>query len=200
MKKIIAGILAIMMIFFFVACGVTPPPEDSMTYDTKESDTTNPTETSVTADTTSPATNPSAQPTWEKPVAPSGWEYPEIDLSEGKYTATKLDFDASAREFGCKVGTYEYEYFRALSGISFYARIASNKISSVAKNNEVSELADGFFAIISRDTFIAPYEDILCHTFSLLKESDFTLFTNNEALIAEYQNTLSYQWDKPTEI
>lgn len=196
MKKLIAGILAGAMALSFASCRNSSEPEDSLSYDTQDRNTTRPTEASSATSTT----NPSVQPTWEKPVAPSGWEYPEIDLSEGKYTPTTLDLDALARKLGYKDGTYEYEYFRALSGISFYARIASNKVSSAAKNTATSELASGFFGIISRETFIAPYEDILYHTFSLLKMSDFTLFADNEALISEYQNALSYQWDKPTEI
>jgi len=196
MKKIIAIMLMGTLLLSFASCRNSSEPEDSLSYDTQDRNTTRPTEASSATSTT----NPSVQPTWEKPVAPSGWEYPEIDLSEGKYTPTTLDPDALARKLGYKDGTYEYEYFRALSGISFYARIASNKVSSSAKNTATSELASGFFAIISRETFIAPYEDILYHTFSLLKMSDFTLFADNEALISEYQNALSYQWDKPTEI
>ncbi|MBR6745607.1 MAG: hypothetical protein IKM00_10405 [Clostridia bacterium] len=198
MKKIIAGILTIMMMLSFTACSTDPISEDPMTYDTQNK--TSRTEASASTDTSPSTTNPSAQPIWEKPVAPSGWEYPEIDLSEGKYTPSALDPAALARKLGYKDGTYEYEYFRALSGISFYARIASNKVSSATKNTAVSSLAKGFFEVISRDTFLAPYADILYHTFSLLKKSDFTLFADNEALIAEYQNALSYQWDKPTEI
>ena len=196
MKKLIAGILACAMALSFASCRNSSEPEDSLSYDTWDRNTTRPTEASSATSTT----NPSLQPTWEKPIAPSGWKYPEIDLSEGKYTALDTDPDISAKKFGYQAGTYEYEYFHALSGISFYARIASNKVSSAAKNTATSELASGFFAIISRETFIAPYEDILYHTFSLLKMSDFTLFADNEALISEYQNALSYQWDKPTEI
>jgi len=199
MKKLIAGILAGAMVFSFASCITSPEPEDSLSYDTQNRSTTRPTRPTESSFAMS-TTNSSAPPTWEMPAAPSGWEYPEIDLSEGIYTPTALDPAALARKLGYKDGTYEYEYFRALSGISFYARIASNKVSSATKNTAVSALAKGFFEVISRDTFLAPYEEILYHTYSLLKESDFTLFADNEALIAEYQNTLSYQWDKPTEI
>lgn len=196
MKKLIAGILAGAMVLSFASCRNSSEPEDSLSYDIQDRNTTRPTEASSATSTT----NPSLQPTWEKPIAPSGWEYPEIDLSEGKYTALDTDPDISAKKFGYQAGTYEYEYFRALSGISFYARIASNKVSSSTKNTAVSALAEGFFEVISRDAFLAPYEDILYHVFSLLKDRSFTLFADNEALIAEYQNMLAYQWDKPTEI
>ena len=176
------------------ACQSKNPPADSIVYDTKG--------TASALHTTAMGENetPAEKPIWQKPTAPMGWKYPEINLSEGKYTPTALDPAALARKLGYQDGTYEYDYFRALSGISFYARIASNKVSSAVKNTAVSELAAGFFEVITREDFIAPYEDILYHTFSLLKESDFTLFADNEALIAEYQNTLTYQWDKPTEI
>ncbi len=195
MKKLMVSILAGTMILSFAACGSTSDPEDSLTYDTKNNSTSNLTETSGMA-----GISPSTKPIWSEPVAPDGWQYPKINLSEGKYTASDMDPAVSARNFGYQTGTYEYEYFRALSGISFYARIASNKVSSAVKNTAVSNLAEGFFEIISRDAFIAPYEDILYHTFSLLKNADFTLFADNEALITEHQNTLSHQWDKPTEI
>ncbi len=203
MKKFIAGILMGALALSFSACNHSLP-EDSLTYETKASSTSSTSEsTSSTTESTSSTTESSSsslqvQP--EKPIAPSGWEYPAIDLSEGKYTAEKLDFDACARNFGYKVGTYEYEYFRALSGISFYARIASKHVSSVVKNYAVSDLAEGFYKTVSKETFIAPYENILFHTFSLLKNRDFTLFPKDDALINQYQNTLSYLLDKPVEV
>ena len=196
MKKIIASILIGVMALSLSACNHTPQ-EDSLIYETKSSSAASLSESTSSA-TESSASSSQTQP--EKLIAPSDWEYPSIDLSKGKYTAEKLDFDACARNFGYKSGTYEYEYFRALSGISFYARIASNHVSNVVKNYTDSNLAEGFYKIVSKETFIAPYEDILYHTFSLLKDSDFTLFPNNDMLISQYQNTLSYQIYKPVEI
>ena len=169
MKKLIAGILAGAMVLSFASCRNSSEPEDSLSYDTQDKNTTRPTEASSATSTT----NPSVQPTWEKPVAPSGWEYPEIDLSEGKYTPTTLDPDALASKLGYKDGTYEYEYFRALSGISFYARIASNHVSNAVKNYTVSDLAEGFYKTVSRETLIVPYENILFHTFLFLQMDNF---------------------------
>ena len=203
MKKIIAAILIGATALSLTACS-NATPEDSLTYETKASSTLDSTldSTANTSKSTSSATESSsasqAQP--EKPIAPSGWEYPEINLSEGKYTAEKLDFDACARSFGYQADTYEYEYFRALSGISFYARIASNHVASFMKNFDNGDFVMGFYEKVSEETFIAPYEDILYHTFSLLKGSDFTLFPDNDTLISQYQNTLPYQIYKPVEI
>ena len=196
MKKIIASILIGVMALSLSACNHTPQ-EDSLIYETKASSTSSTSE-STSSTTESSSSSQQVQP--EKPLAPSGWEYPAIDLSEGKYTAEKLDFDACARNFGYKAGTYEYEYFRALSGISFYARIASNHVSNVVKNYTDGDFLVGFYKIVSKETFIAPYENILFHTFSLLKNSDFTLFPNNDTLINQYENTLSYVFYKPIEL
>ena len=198
MKKVMASILIGAMVLSFIACN-NSISEDYLIYDTRSGS-----ESSGIADTRE-STSESALPSVttlpeKKPIAPSDWEYPKIDLSEGKYTPTALDPAALARKLGYEDGTYEYEYFRTLSGISFYARIASNKVSSAVQNTLVSELAEGFYKIISKETFIAPYENILFHAFSLLKNRDFTLFPNDDTLITQYQNTLSYLLDKPVEI
>ena len=200
MKKVITGILIGAMALCFAACNDVTP-EDSLIYDTKVSSvssTISSVSESTSSETESSSSLPQVQP--EKPIAPSSWEYPAIDLSEGKYKSEKIDFDACARSFGYRSGTYEYEYFRALSGISFYARIASNHVSNAMKNYTVSDLAEGLYKMLSRETFIAPYENILFHTFSLLKSSDFTLFPDDDTLITQYQNTLPYLLDKPVEI
>ena len=193
MKKIMASILIGAMTVSFFGCN-NSMPEDSLIYQTKSGSESS----SISDPGESSAYDSQIQ--IGKPIEPSGWEYLTIHLSDGKYTAEKLDFDACSRSFGYKSGTYEYEYFRALSGISFYARIASNHISNAVKNDTVSDLAEGFYKTVGKETFVAPYEHILFHTFSLLKNRDFTLFPDDDTLITQYQKTLSYLLDKPVEI
>lgn len=198
MKKIISSILVSIWILSFVACGDASHPEDSITYDTKNAEmtSTTTTDTETLATSVTPESSSTAEkPIWTKPQAPNGWIYPTIDLSDGIYTASHLNPDISASRFGYKMGSYEYDYFRALSGISFYALIASQKISAIVKDVSVSELAEGFYEIISKDTFAAPYEDILYHTFSLLKDRNFTLFSENDTMISQYTKGLSYELD-----
>ena len=67
---------------------------------------------------------------WKEFVfAASGFGPNLLMVLMGAYYSDALDPAALARKLGYKDGTYEYEYFRALSGISFYARIASIPIT-----------------------------------------------------------------------
>lgn len=135
---------------------------------TEPSYTTRPPETMETLETTE---------TGETVAPPSSsfygadWEYRSIDLSDGQYRPSSFDADVAAAAFGYEEGTYEYDYFRALSGISANAYLVGVDHSVICG----IDLVDKFTERIDMTAYIAPYESILYHTFSLLADRGFTL-------------------------
>lgn len=120
------------------------------------------------------------------------WEYKKIDLSNGKYQPTSRDADKSAAAFGYQKGTYEYDYFRALSGISFYAMISDHYLSNLTSDTEDAFVAN-YLERVPAEEFTAPYESILYHAYWLLSDRDFSLVPLSINLLSEYWMTESYE-------
>ena len=147
MKKIIAGILIGAMVLSLSACNHTPT-EDSLIYETKSSSTASMSESTSSA-TESSASSSQIQP--EKPIAPSGWKYPEIDLSKGKYTAEKLDFGEISPIVDVKTGFFivqravidlEYADKNIAIFVDYYlGRKFNEMVAEIEKDMEI-ELSD----------------------------------------------------------
>ncbi len=164
--------------------------ETTTTSETTQTDgTSDTTETSSTEETTPPIqTEPIIinEDNWLKTeFFEKGWRYREIDLSDCKHKFTGLmlttdykrkDFIAeAAASFGYSAGSYEYDYFHALLGLSFYAALADYRIFEDYKQDVA--LVDVFFESYADPAYFQePYEEILYDCFTILKEADFALY------------------------
>ncbi len=191
MKKFLSMLLAVMMsISIFASCGEDERPEDTITYQTKSSNTTS--EKTTIKETTADTTETNGEPivnnkTWfETASFQNGWRYQEIDLSDCQYYLEKsvytpgyghVDYigDGVNKCLGYKKGTYEYQYFRALIGISYYAAIADHRLWEDPSFQ--NQLVDIFLKNnVDPAYFQEPYEDILYECFTLLKEANIRLY------------------------
>ena len=167
MKRLIALFLAVSLCALFaVSCGGQTDTEP--TYTTRPTDTTAPQVTTARE-----------------------WAYEEIDLSGGQYKPTDFDPDASS-VFGYRKGTYEYDYFQALCGISYYAMLVRHYL-----DYEGTDTQDGFVSAYLKtenvESFTAPYESILYHIYMLLSDREVDLIPVTLGIVVDYWLSTSYE-------
>ncbi len=201
MKKLLTILLVTTMLLSITSCDETETTGDTITYQTKDtattSQTTTATETSAIIETTTDTTESSSTTSESSETTPAqtedywhktelykrGWKYKEIDLSTCQYKSTvifdhKSDFIAeSAKKLGYSENTYEYDYFRALLGISYYTALAEFRVTIGGEVRSDKEVAVNTFFEEYADpmVFQEPYDDILYESFRLLKDRDFCL-------------------------
>ncbi len=162
------------------------------TIETLPTDSTPISETNINETEITVGTPPSAWVNTE--LYEKGWKYTEIDLSSCQYQSNVIfdhesDFIASAaKRYGYQEGTYEYDFFRAMLGISYYTSVAEYRISERSLLND-PEIVNTFFENYADPAiFQEPYDNILYESFTLLRETDFRLHevTSYEEIYGKY--------------
>ncbi len=179
MKNIFIFLIGLSFLFLFVSCGYS----EELSSQTKEERTADPWRD---PDAIDPSDNPWIQTEFFR----KGWQYKTIDLSNGKYIPEVRGVFGEFRDeyvntFGYQKGTYEYDYFICLTGISYYAAIADNRIF---ENYMIDDQLVDVFLEQYADPYLfqEPYVDILFETFTLLKKTDFCLHEINVTMTDDY--------------
>ena len=156
MRRLLLIIMAVILIAFTIAsCNKTNTNET-----TETTETTTTTGTTPSTETTSPMDN---------------WDYKKTDLSDKKYIPTKSDPSIQAQAFGYKPDTYEYDYFRALSSISYNISIWETFVRD-AFSPTTDKFFETFIETVGRENLTEPFKDVLSSAYSLLSEADFAIY------------------------
>ena len=176
MKRLLLIIMAVILIAFTIAsCNKTNTNET-----TETTETTTTTGTTPSTETTSPMDN---------------WDCKKTDLSDKKYIPTKSDPSIQAQAFGYKPDTYEYDYFRALSSISYNISIWETFVRD-AFSPTTDKFFETFIETVGRENLTEPFKDVLSSAYSLLSEADFAIYNLS---INDYANYLiSYEYELDT--
>ncbi len=191
MKKIVAALLAVFIGLTCSSCKETEAPPEPVP-STAETPTTDP-----WADIASSSYGSTVKiDSWDIPITDpwvmtksfqDGWRYEDLLLEDAAYCLSidtdrdNDDFADTAKRLGYQAGSYEYVYFYALFGLSYYASIAHHRIQFDYLKDE--NLVDSFFENeMNPSTFQKPYEDILYECFTILNENDIGMYyTDHEA-------------------